>query len=107
MSKIDELTKLNDLRESGAITEEEFTRLKAELLGKPEEQAPVATYDITGGAAKEYVELQKTEFQVDTVIGIIVTIVILIILIIGFSKAFQGMDDMRHDFNNPSIQWGR
>jgi phage shock protein PspC (stress-responsive transcriptional regulator) len=47
MSLGDELSKLSELRQSGTLTEEEFTRAKARLLNGQEPQAaPYMTYSV-------------------------------------------------------------
>jgi phage shock protein PspC (stress-responsive transcriptional regulator) len=48
MSLSDELGKLSELRQSGALTEEEFARAKARLLNaqEPQPAAPPLTYSV-------------------------------------------------------------
>ena len=75
MSLTDELRKLQELRESGALTEEEFVQAKAALLKNPPlEPPPRPTYqaprvdDSLGDAAKTWVNFQI----VMTIIGLII-----------------------------------
>ncbi|MCI5752274.1 MAG: SHOCT domain-containing protein [Oscillospiraceae bacterium] len=46
-SKISSLSRLNELKKDGAVSEEEFETLKAELLGVPEEKPAAPTEDIS------------------------------------------------------------
>ncbi|MGN0695414.1 MAG: SHOCT domain-containing protein [Oscillospiraceae bacterium] len=46
-SKISSLSRLNDLKKDGAVSEEEFESLKAELLGPPEEKPAAPAEDIS------------------------------------------------------------
>ncbi|MGN0691113.1 MAG: SHOCT domain-containing protein [Oscillospiraceae bacterium] len=46
-SKISSLSRLNDLKKDGAVSEEEFESLKAELLGIPEEKPAAPAEDIS------------------------------------------------------------
>ena len=46
-SKISSLSRLNELKKDGAVSEEEFETLKAELLGIPEEKPAAPTEDIS------------------------------------------------------------
>jgi hypothetical protein len=73
MSKIDDLAKLSALRSSGALSDAEFTALKADIMAKPEDgnQAPATADDITGGAANSLVALLWVKFIVGAVIAVI------------------------------------
>lgn len=47
-SKISSLSRLNDLKKDGAVSDEEFERLKAELLGSPTEEQNTPVPDLDG-----------------------------------------------------------
>jgi Short C-terminal domain len=77
MSLTDELRKLQDLHDSGALSEEEFARAKATLLGNPQTppaQPPAARTDgdALGEAARTWVTFQVVMGCIGLVVAAVV-----------------------------------
>jgi hypothetical protein len=75
MSLADELKKLEELRESGALSDEEFQKAKQRMLYAPAASAPTrpaAPEDSLGRAANRYVNFQMISAGVGLIIFLIV-----------------------------------
>jgi uncharacterized protein len=81
MSTADEIQKLNDLRERGAITEEEYQKAKARLLNPPPSTADRLGQAVDGVAANEnlwsmFIHLSQFCGYVVPLAGMVVPIVL-------------------------------
>ena len=90
MGLADELRKLQELRDAGTLSEEEFAQAKAALLQHPPaaaaEQGPLpARNDSLGDAAKTWVNFQI----VMSVIGVIIFLIMLFGVILPKHREFD------------------
>jgi hypothetical protein len=102
MGLADELRKLQDLREAGTLSEEEFAQAKAALLAHPPpEHSPwagaVAGAVAVGQAAKTWVNLQILEF----VVGLILAAIVLFALVLPrWKQSEERREQLRELFDH-------
>jgi len=75
MNKVERIKELKALLDSGAIDEQEYNKLKSEVISQ---SSPRANSGNIGGAADKWVQLEEKKFSYGIVMGIIGLIVFLL-----------------------------
>jgi len=118
MGLVDELEKLQQLKNAGTLTEDEFLLAKQQLLhGTSAHSGGVETIPAAlaepvkdfieengslGAAANRYVTYQYKAQIIGAIIAVVMIIVFAIIFMSARDSADRQMDNFRQNFNNPS-----
>ena len=84
MDKIQKLTELQKLRDSGMVTDAEFEALKREIIIGQKDEAKAGTpHQSLSEAGRQFVELEKSKFKFKAymqIVGVIIAIVFVLFM---------------------------